>query len=68
MNTLRKEDLLLEQPTIEEQKELQTIFEELEIVTQDKIDILMAKCNCQQCGCNGWGGGWCNGSCSGCKK
>lgn len=37
MNTLRKEDFLLEQPTIEEQKELQAIFEELEVTLEKRV-------------------------------
>lgn len=50
MNTLRKEDLLIEQPSIEEQKELLEIFKELDIKVQEKIDIVMNKSG--SCGWN----------------
>lgn len=69
MNTLRKEDLLLEQPTIEEQKELQAIFEELEVTLEKRVwDILLGGS-----GAGGWNwgsgpGGNSQSSCSGCKK
>ena len=43
MNTLRKEDLLLDQPSVEEQKELLEIFKELDVKVQEKIDIVMNK-------------------------
>ncbi|RAL57622.1 hypothetical protein BLD25_01685 [Candidatus Gracilibacteria bacterium GN02-872] len=66
MNTLRKEDLLLDQPSVEEQKELLEIFKELDVKVQEKIDIVMNKSSA----CNGNGGGGnCGGigSCAGCK-
>ena len=34
MNTLRNEDLLLDQPSVEEQKELLEIFKELDVKVQ----------------------------------
>ena len=43
MNTLRNEDLLLDQPSVEEQKELLEIFKELDVKVQEKIDIVMNK-------------------------
>ena len=66
MNTLRKEDLLLDQPSVEEQKELLEIFKELDVKVQEKIDIVMNKSSA----CNrNWGGWncWWTGSCAGCK-
>lgn len=66
MNALRKEDLIIDQPSIEEQKELIEIFKELDVKVQEKIDIVMNKSG--SCNWN-WGGGNCGwtGSCAGCK-
>ena len=43
MNTLKKEQVLVEQPMPEEQEELQAIFKELDVKIQEKLDVVMNK-------------------------
>lgn len=53
MNTLHIEDVLLEQPSAQEQAELMAIFKDLNVEVQGKIDIVMNKSG--SCGGNGGG-------------
>lgn len=64
MNTLRKEDLLLEQPSLEEQKELLEIFKELDVKVQKKVDIIMNRSSSCKSGWWGWKSTW---SCAACR-